>query len=53
MLVIGDREAEEGTVSVRRHREGDLGSEPVADFAARVAAQVAERVDAPVGEPAA
>jgi threonyl-tRNA synthetase len=53
MLVVGDREAEEGTVSVRRHREGDLGSEPVADFARRVAAQVTERVDAPVGEPAA
>ena len=26
MLVVGDREAEEGAVSVRRHREGDEGS---------------------------
>ena len=43
MLVVGDREAEDGTVAVRRHREGDEGTEPVADFAARVAAAVAER----------
>src|SRR3954451_2241027 len=26
MLVVGDREAESGTVAVRRHREGDLGA---------------------------
>src|SRR5215510_12079432 len=26
MLVVGDREAEQQTVSLRRHREGDLGS---------------------------
>ena len=44
MLVVGDREAEEGTVSVRRHREGDLGSQAVADFAARLGDQVRERV---------
>ena len=37
MLVVGDREMEEGTVSVRRHREGDEGSENVADVAARIA----------------
>ena len=43
MLVVGDREAEAGEVSVRRHREGDLGSSPVGDFIARVATEVAER----------
>ena len=26
MLVVGDREAEEGTVAVRRHGEGDEGT---------------------------
>ena len=26
MLVVGDREVENGTVSVRRHREGDQGA---------------------------
>ncbi|HEV2723599.1 MAG TPA: threonine--tRNA ligase [Thermoleophilaceae bacterium] len=43
MLVVGDKEAEAGEVSVRRHREGDLGTSPVDEFAARVAAQIAER----------
>ncbi len=33
MLVVGDREAQDGTVSVRRHREGDQGSVPVARLA--------------------
>jgi len=36
MLIVGDREAEEGTVSVRRHREGDEGSVPVGELAARL-----------------
>ena len=43
MLVVGDREAEAGEVSVRRHREGDLGSVPVGEFASRAAVEVAER----------
>jgi threonyl-tRNA synthetase len=37
MLVVGDREVEQDRVAVRRHGEGDLGSEPVAAFAARIA----------------
>jgi threonyl-tRNA synthetase len=32
MLIVGDKEAEEGTVAVRRHREGDIGTMPVAEF---------------------
>ncbi len=32
MLVVGDREAQEGTVAVRRHHEGDIGSVSVARF---------------------
>ena len=38
MLVVGDREAEQGTVAVREHRKGDTGSVAVADFAAILAA---------------
>ena len=34
MLVIGDKEAEEGTVSVRRRGEGDIGSMPIDEFIA-------------------
>ena len=43
MLVVGDREAESGEVAVRRHREGDLGPAATGDFAARAAAEIAER----------
>jgi threonyl-tRNA synthetase len=43
LLVVGDREAESGQVGVRRHGEGDLGAEPVGDFAARVLEQVEAR----------
>jgi threonyl-tRNA synthetase len=43
MLVIGDREAEEGTVAVRRHGAGDEGSVPVAEFGDRLRAESEER----------
>src|SRR5688572_1209169 len=34
MLVVGDREAEQGTISVRNRRHGDLGAKPVDEFVA-------------------
>ena len=43
MLVVGDREEEAGAVSVRSHEEGELGEIPLAEFAARVAAEAAAR----------
>ena len=36
MLVLGDREVESGTVSVRERTDGDQGSSSVAEFVARV-----------------
>jgi threonyl-tRNA synthetase len=36
MLVVGDRESEKGSVSVREHRAGDAGSLAVGEFAERV-----------------
>jgi threonyl-tRNA synthetase len=39
MLVVGDREAEAGAVSVRHRGEGDLGSIPLADAAERLAGE--------------
>ena len=36
MLIIGDKEAESGQVSVRSRSEGDLGQMPIEDFIARV-----------------
>ena len=35
MLVVGDKEAEAGEVAVRRHTEGDIGSETVDSFVKR------------------
>ena len=43
MLVIGDREAEAGTVSVRHRHRGDLGVQPLEGFLATLAAEVQER----------
>jgi threonyl-tRNA synthetase len=37
MLVVGDREAEGRTVSLRRHKEGDLGSASLAEMQTRLA----------------
>ncbi|MCC6587002.1 MAG: threonine--tRNA ligase [Bryobacterales bacterium] len=34
MLVVGDREAEQGTVSVRNRRRGDMGGKPLDEFVA-------------------
>jgi threonyl-tRNA synthetase len=43
MLVVGDNEAEAEAVSVRRHREGDQGSEQVGDFVTRVSEEIERR----------
>jgi threonyl-tRNA synthetase len=41
MLVVGDREAEEGTVAVRRHGEGDEGAVALTELAERLAGEAA------------
>jgi threonyl-tRNA synthetase len=43
MLVVGDREAENGTVSLRRHREGDEGTFALDDLVARLNEELAAR----------
>ncbi len=43
MLVLGDKEAESGTLSVRSRAEGDLGSKSVAEFIAEVQDLVSRR----------
>ena len=40
MLVVGDREQENGGVAVRSHADGDLGGMATAEFAARIEAEV-------------
>jgi threonyl-tRNA synthetase len=43
MLVVGDQEAEDGAVAVRRHREGDVGKMGVAEFAELALAEVSDK----------
>jgi threonyl-tRNA synthetase len=38
MLVVGDREAENGTVAVREHRKGDTGTVSIDEFSQRLSA---------------
>ncbi|WEK55225.1 MAG: threonine--tRNA ligase [Candidatus Cohnella colombiensis] len=46
MLIIGENEAENGTVSVRRRGEGDLGAQSVEEFIARITGEISsKRVD--------
>jgi len=47
MLVVGEREAQAGSVAVREHRAGDTGSELVGEFAQRLAEQVRRRAAHP------
>jgi len=41
LLIVGDREAQAGTVSVRQRGEGDKGARPIADFMAELEPQLA------------
>jgi threonyl-tRNA synthetase len=43
LLIVGDRELEAGTVSVRSHDEGDEGSQTFDQFATRLAEEIATR----------
>ena len=40
MLIVGEKEAENGEVSVRKQGEGDKGSMKIADFAKNIAEEV-------------
>jgi threonyl-tRNA synthetase len=44
MLIVGAKEAEAGTVSVRHQSKGDLGPRPLAEFISDLRKQVDERV---------
>jgi threonyl-tRNA synthetase len=45
MLIVGEREEGEGTVSVRRHQKGDMGSYSIDDFAMMVNDEVEELIN--------
>ena len=42
LLIVGEKEASEGTVAVRKQGEGDQGSMKIADFAKKINEEVAE-----------
>ncbi len=46
MLVVGDREAETGAVSVRHRKHADLGAKPVGEFVAEVRKLIDTRASA-------
>jgi threonyl-tRNA synthetase len=43
MLVVGEKEASEGKIAIRRQGKGDLGAKAVDEFAAEIAAEIKER----------
>jgi threonyl-tRNA synthetase len=43
MLVVGDREAEAGTVSVRNRKHGDQGVKPVEEFLGQIEQLIADK----------
>jgi threonyl-tRNA synthetase len=49
MLVVGDREEEQRTVSVRRHRVGDLGVQTLGEITERLREEMVTRKDLPIG----
>ena len=51
MLVVGDREAAEGTVSVRTRAGGDQGASAIAAFVESARREIADKgkIEAPVG----
>lgn len=50
MLIVGENEASEGTVSVRKQGEGDLGSVSIEAFTERIQREVAEVLANNIGE---
>ena len=44
MLILGDKEKENGTISVRHRSEGDLGAMTVEAFTERLAKDVREKI---------
>lgn len=43
MLVVGDKEKQLDSVSVRRHKKGDLGIKPVSEFLNQISTEIKEK----------
>ena len=44
MLIVGEQEANDGTVSVRKHSEGDLGTMTVAEFSELINTEIKKNI---------
>jgi threonyl-tRNA synthetase len=44
MLIVGEQEANDGTVSVRRHSEGDIGTMTVAEFSELINTEIKNNI---------
>ena len=44
MLVVGEREAQQGMVAVRARKEGDLGAQPVEEFISKIVNEINGKV---------
>lgn len=45
LLIVGDKEVELGTISVRHRREGDLGTSTLTDFTAKLKQEIDEKLN--------
>ncbi len=50
LLVVGGKDEEAGTVSIRRHGHGDLGARPLSEFLSDVLQEIQDRELAPPAE---
>ncbi|MDZ7773728.1 MAG: threonine--tRNA ligase [Balneolaceae bacterium] len=45
MLIVGDEEQNEGTVSIRRHREGDIGTFEFSEFISNLTTEIEQKTN--------
>lgn len=45
LLIVGDKEIEQGAVAVRHRKQGDLGAMALVDFMAKISAEIKEKVN--------
>ncbi|HQA07269.1 MAG TPA: threonine--tRNA ligase [Syntrophomonadaceae bacterium] len=43
LLIVGDKEVEQGAVAVRHRKQGDLGAAPLTDFITRITEEIKEK----------
>ena len=44
MLILGEKEENEGTVSVRRHGEGDIGTFSIQEFISLIKKEISKTI---------